>query len=288
MFLMKKLDVSVNFHKFAIEPWRTVCDKLRRIKEFDNFLMINKSEFHVFSIRWLFQFADTLILMKDFEVVGEVYQEIDLLLTNNIHDSECFKQTLFCRKENLNFLIENYKSFETPEPKKDLSFGEFFKLKNKSSGSSSKTASNTAPKTVKIKAASVDAVKTSSKTPAGHVKVKKLDTKSTAKPSTKKTTSPMYPIYVDDSDEEPPTSQNPPSLAGKPPATTASSSIPKGTSVATSSSRPTSSSTTVPSATVKSSRTKISDQTPKNKKPAKDEKEDKTEAARKNLRRRMI
>lgn len=283
MFLMKKLDVSVNFHKFSIEPWRNVCDKLRRIKEFDNFLMINKSDFHVFSIRWLFQFADSLIQLKEFEPVQEVYQEIDLLLTNNIHDSECFKQALFCRKENLNFLMENYnKKFKSPVPTKQLSFTEFIKLRKKPDDSSQKT--------VKIKSSAIqidDSCKSVSKTPAGHIKIKKVESKSSttsAKSNTKKTTS---PIYVYESDEEESVNKHVPSKSVKKPSTSSASSISsQATPVASSSSKSSKSSTAKNStSTAKSSRTKSSDQTPVVKKSSK---EDKSEEAKKNLRRRMI
>lgn len=253
---MQKFDVSANFHKFAIEPWRDVCDKLRRIKEYDNFLMINKNEFHIFSIRWLFQFADTLILKKEFELVDEVYQEIDLLLTNSIEDAECFRQTLFCRKENLNFLHENYKKFESPQTSTTLSFSDFTKLKSKTAPSKSPTETTT--KTLKFKATKTDdAAKSSTKTPAGFVKIKKVDD-----PKKKKTLPPA--IYIDISDDDSP----PPKVISKPKPSSASS-----TSSGSSTSKPS------------SSRTKTSDQPAKAKKSSKD---DKTDVAKKSTRPKMI
>lgn len=128
MWLLEKFDVSLSFHKFAIERWRDVCDKLRRIKDCE-FLMINKTSFSVFSIRWLFQFADTLIRTEKLTEVEEVYLEIELLLDPSIPDYPCFKQKLHCRKENLNFLLE-HGMLDKQEPPEKLSFEDFLKQRS--------------------------------------------------------------------------------------------------------------------------------------------------------------
>lgn len=128
LWLMEKFDVSLSFNRFAIDPWRSVCDKLRRVKDGD-FLMINKIDFAVFSIRWLFQCADTLIRTENFQDVEEVYQEVELILTVNIPDFECFKQTLHCRKENLSFLLEHGLIEDKKLKTSELSFTQFAKLK---------------------------------------------------------------------------------------------------------------------------------------------------------------
>lgn len=106
LWMINKKDVSMRFNDFAFEPWQNVCDKLRRTKDCD-FLMINKIDFAVFSIRWLFQCADTLISLSNFEEVEEIYREVELICTDSVPDFECFKQALHCRKENLAFLLEH-------------------------------------------------------------------------------------------------------------------------------------------------------------------------------------
>lgn len=274
LYLLKKYDVSANFHKYAIEPWRDVCDKLRRVKEYDNFLMINTGEFHIFSIRWLFQFADTLILKKEYELVDEVYQEVDLLLNNNIDDAECFRQTLFCRKENLNFLLEHQKKFEQPEGDNQLNYLDFLKTRQKPDSTPSKspiTPTELPQKTVKIKVTKPDEpAKSTSKTPAGHVKVKVKKTseiKSTSSVTDRAKPKKVGPvIYIDCSSDD----DTPPVVAAK--------SKTRNPGSATSSSSTSSSTKTA-------SRSKASDQTPKVKKPSKD---DKSEAAKKSTRPKMI
>lgn len=127
MWLTGKWNVSFRFNEFALDPWRDICDKLRRIKD-SEFLMINKISFGIFSIRWLFQCADTLIRLDRFDEVEEIYEEVNLSCAANIPDYECFKQALFCRKENLNHLIEQSKVQEK-EIAPSLSFVEFLKRK---------------------------------------------------------------------------------------------------------------------------------------------------------------
>jgi hypothetical protein len=131
LWMINKRDVSMQFNDFAFEPWQQVCDKLRREKDCD-FLMINKIDFAVFSIRWLFQCADTMIRLSNFEEVEEIYKEVELICTNSIPDFECFKEALHCRKENLVFLLEHgsleHGSIEENQAS-DLSFSEFLKSK---------------------------------------------------------------------------------------------------------------------------------------------------------------
>lgn len=122
MWLDSKWSISLKFNEFALDPWRMVCDKLRRIKDCE-FLMINKVNFAIFSIRWLFQYADTLIRTNRFVEAEEIYEEANLMCTTNIPYYDCFKQALYCRKENLNHL----QSEVTELTAEDLSFAEFIK-----------------------------------------------------------------------------------------------------------------------------------------------------------------
>jgi hypothetical protein len=95
--MINKSDVSMKFNDFAFESWQLASDKLRRMKDCE-FLMINKTDFVVFSIRWLLQCADTMI---------KLYSEVELICTESIPDHECFKEALHCRKENLAYLLEH-------------------------------------------------------------------------------------------------------------------------------------------------------------------------------------
>lgn len=128
LWLMDKHEASQKFNEHAIDPWRNTCDKLRRLKDCE-FLTVNKIDFAVFSIRWLFQVADTMVTLQLFEDVEDIYQEIELICTNNIPDYNCFKEILHVRKENLNFLLENGSIQLKIQPEPELSFSEF--LKNK-------------------------------------------------------------------------------------------------------------------------------------------------------------
>lgn len=116
LWMINKRDISMKFNDFAFEHWQNVSDKLRRSKDCE-FLMINKLDFAVFSIRWLFQCADTLVSLSNYEEIEEIYKEIELIITDSIPDHECFKQALHCRKENLDFLLEHGPNgFNKPEP----------------------------------------------------------------------------------------------------------------------------------------------------------------------------
>lgn len=126
LWIQRSFDVSLNFNSFAMESWTEICDKLRRAKDSD-FLMINKVDFAVFSIRWLFQCADTLIRLKKYSDVEEVYQEIELLNNKHVVDHECFNQALYCRKEILAFLQEHESIEEKQKQIDELSFSEFMK-----------------------------------------------------------------------------------------------------------------------------------------------------------------
>lgn len=147
LFLMEKYEVGLKYHKFVIDPWRNICDKLRRMQADENCVMINKRDFYTFSIRWLFQFADTLIKTENFEEIGEIYNEIDLLLANDFPDKICIKQTLFCRKENLQFLLNNNEKHKEVQNKPStLNFADFLKWR-KENGKSDPSST----KTVKVK-----------------------------------------------------------------------------------------------------------------------------------------
>lgn len=137
MWMINKPEASVKFNAFALEPWRNVCDKMRRAKDCD-FLTINKINFVVFSIRWLFQVADAMIKLKTYEEVEEVYQEIDLICTSNIPDHNCFKKALHTRKESLSFLLEHgLIDEEKTESKRELTFEGFLKARQQSKKSPS-------------------------------------------------------------------------------------------------------------------------------------------------------
>lgn len=132
MWLMNKCEVSRDFNEFAFHSWRNFCDKLRRLKDSELF-SVNKIDFAVFSTRWLFQSADTLVTLETFEEIEDIYQEVELICTNNIPDFDCFKEILHARKENLNFLLEHNSSEpEELQAPSDLSFNAFVKSREKS------------------------------------------------------------------------------------------------------------------------------------------------------------
>lgn len=128
MWMMNKFDVSAAFNQFAIGTWQDISDKLRRTND-NKFLTINKIDFAVFSVRWLFQCADTLIKLEKFAEIEQIYQEIELILINNIPDFECIRLALHCRRENLNFLIEQEMNGKELSSMTELSFKEFLKFK---------------------------------------------------------------------------------------------------------------------------------------------------------------
>lgn len=129
LWLMNKFEISMEFNQFALEPWRNISDKLRRLNDCE-FLTMSKINFAVFSTRWLFQCADTLIRMNKFTDVGEIYQEIELVCTTSTPDYGCFMETLYVRKENLSFLLEHGSLEEEKVQEPQLSFEEFMKIKN--------------------------------------------------------------------------------------------------------------------------------------------------------------
>ncbi|CRK94966.1 CLUMA_CG008454, isoform A [Clunio marinus] len=133
LWLMGKFKISVDFNSFAFKTWREVCDVVRRSRNDKQTLMIDKTSFNMFSINWLLQYADGMIRIKELNGVEEIYNEVELLCTPDIPDYECFKETLYCRKENLNFLIENNitKQQKSEEKATTLSFNEFLKIRSK-------------------------------------------------------------------------------------------------------------------------------------------------------------
>lgn len=182
-WLIEKFDISKSFNQFAIGQWREVWDKLRRAKD-SEFLMTNKVDFIVFSIRWLFQSADTLIRLGEYEDVEEVYNEVGDICTRNIPDYNCFQKILHCRKENLSFMIEQGKEKQEPER---LSFEGFLKARKMKSGKAAlKTPPTTAATSQVDELIYVDSsdyeLSKVSKKPTKHVK----KAEATSKPSTSK------------------------------------------------------------------------------------------------------
>lgn len=130
-WLLGKYDATKEFYENALDPWRYFCGKLLRSNsKYSELLSINKMDFVASSIQWLFQAADTYIRVGEYEEAEEIYSEIDVLCTNKMFDSECIKQGLYARKENLQLLIQQ-KSFEetTEKSKNEMSFDEFCKMK---------------------------------------------------------------------------------------------------------------------------------------------------------------
>lgn len=121
LWMTNKGDISMRFNEFAFEKWQNVSDKLRRMKDCE-FLTINKTEFAVFSIRWLFQCADTMIRLSYFEEVEEIYKEVELICIDSVPDNECFKQALHCRKEIVAHLLEHGLGDSNESENAELSF----------------------------------------------------------------------------------------------------------------------------------------------------------------------
>ena len=124
LWMTNKSDISMRFNDFAFEKWQNVSDKLRRMKD-SEFLTINKIQFAVFSVRWLFQCADTMIRLSNFEEVEEIYKEVELICIDSIPDNECFKQALYCRKENIAYLLEHGLGNSTESEDAELTFARF-------------------------------------------------------------------------------------------------------------------------------------------------------------------
>ncbi|KAG5681136.1 hypothetical protein PVAND_010596 [Polypedilum vanderplanki] len=128
-WLLGKFDITKEFYENALDPWRYFYGKLMRSNsKYSELLSINKMEFVKSSIQWLFQAADTYIRAGNYEEAEEIYTEVDILCTNKMFDSECIKQGLYARKENLQLLIQQRE--ETKEKSEnEMSFEEFCKVK---------------------------------------------------------------------------------------------------------------------------------------------------------------
>lgn len=203
MWLNGKFEISDSFNSFVLEPWRNMNDKLRRVKD-SEFLMINKKNFAVFSIRWLFQCADTLLKLGKYSEVEEIYQEIELLNTPNLNDHHCFNQLLYTRKENLNFILEQG-LLDKPLPNAPPSFAKFLNLKEGST------------KNLSFKSPEATGLASSMKTPASGAPLKTsapVKSSSMKTPALKKKPALMIVtpapkskeesvIFIDSSDEEP-------------------------------------------------------------------------------------
>lgn len=206
MWLMDKLTISKEFNDYALEHWHLTCSKILRSKECD-FLSVNKASFIVFSIRWLFQVADTLIKLENYEEALDVYNDVTLICTPNIPDYDCLKQALFCRNKSLEFLIkygQNLESIEMSRNKIDLTFEEFAKYRENNSKSpvtpenNSKFANEATPRgTLKSVLSTFSSKKTSPE---------KFNSVLIKTPHAKKQSPPEYGsvIYVDSSDEDKP------------------------------------------------------------------------------------
>lgn len=130
---MEKFSISKAFNDHAIARWRLACQKVLRSK-ITEFLNVDKRKFIVFSIRWLFQVADTLIRLDQYEEAMDIYDEVELICTPIVHDYKCFKQMLFCRKHDLEFLITNGKDMDAIAAKRNkdkvqLNFEDFVKYR---------------------------------------------------------------------------------------------------------------------------------------------------------------
>lgn len=130
LWMTNKSDISTSFNDFAFERWQNISDKLRRMKDCE-FLTINKTEFAVFSIRWLFQCADTMIRLSNFEDVEEIYKEVELICIDSVPDKECFNQALYCRKENIAYLLEHGLGNSNESEDSELTFIGFKAIRDK-------------------------------------------------------------------------------------------------------------------------------------------------------------
>lgn len=130
MWMLNHFDVSLKFNQFALGPWRNLCDRLRRVTDCTQYPDIDKTSFVSFSIHWLFQYADTLLKLEKYEEVKEIYKEIELICTDNISDYRCLKEALYCRNENLNFLLERGLNPEDKHTENPLNFEDFIDNKN--------------------------------------------------------------------------------------------------------------------------------------------------------------
>lgn len=135
LFLMNKFDISKSFNQYALGPWRYSSVKILRTKE-NGVFNINKKEFIIFSIRWLFQVVDCYVMTKDYSKIEEILTEVELLCTSNIEDYECIKQSLHARMTNLEFLLQHGNTFFKESEEKLLKFDDFLKIKTPKSSTS--------------------------------------------------------------------------------------------------------------------------------------------------------
>lgn len=208
----------MEFNVYALDHWRVACQKILRMKDFDCF-SVDKKSFMVFSIRWLFQVADTFIRLEMYDEADEIYTEVDLICTQNVPDYESFIQVLICRKKAIEFLLRDKKKMEMK--KKELTFDEFMKHHKEK---------NPTPVTLPLSVPSTTA-SIRKKSPTNKQDEKLFDFK-TPKPLKMSTTLKKSDcvIYVDSSDEE----EKTPARKAKPknvtPATTTTKSAKKASS----------------------------------------------------------
>jgi hypothetical protein len=126
---MDKPSISKEFHEYALDAWRHFSNKLLRSKT-SEYLGVDKKEFTIFSIRWFLQVADTYIRLENYAETEDIYTEIELLCAENIPDYLCIKETLYVRKENLEFLMK-HGTLKEEENQQDLQFEQFLTLNNK-------------------------------------------------------------------------------------------------------------------------------------------------------------
>ncbi|CRK98054.1 CLUMA_CG011423, isoform A [Clunio marinus] len=133
MFLNLNLSIKGGFFIKAVKQKLASWDgKLYKNSSIVISLMIDKTSFNMFSIRWLFQYVDGMIRIKKLNGVEEIYNQVELLCTPEVPYNECFKETLNCRKENSNFQIANIIKQQTVEEKStELLFSEFLKGRKK-------------------------------------------------------------------------------------------------------------------------------------------------------------
>lgn len=129
LWLMENFNMSKELNEVAFDEWSVAHQKVLRSKEFE-FLGVNKKSFNLFSIRWLFQVADTYMKLADFSKAEDIYNEIELICVPNIFDYDFLKQTLVARKESLEFIMkygEKKEEIEKGQFNVELSFDEFMK-----------------------------------------------------------------------------------------------------------------------------------------------------------------
>lgn len=104
---MGKNEISKEFNDFAYERWKDGVYRGIISKVNTSILDVKVTHFVVFSIRWLFHAADTLVQLKIYDQVETIYSEIELICTPTTPDCNCIHGKLKARREFLNVLKAN-------------------------------------------------------------------------------------------------------------------------------------------------------------------------------------